>query len=76
MKRKVIHICCALSEATGSIGRERLYALADDGTIWGRTPRDNKGQSKWEMIEAIPDRIEKLVSEPLSEEKKNDQHQV
>lgn len=62
MDRKIIQICCATSESSGSLGKERLYALADDGTIWFFTPPGSEAQ-KWKKLPSLPeDKKEKLVS--------------
>lgn len=61
MQRKIIQICCALSEAPGSLGRERLYALCDDGTLWLLKPPGTKDGPKWLQIQNVPDNIRTVV---------------
>ena len=59
---KIIQICCAVSESSNSLGKDRLYALTDTGQIWTRLPPNSKGVSKWELMEPIPFKEEKEVN--------------
>ena len=64
MDEKIIQICCAICESSGSLGKERLYALTDQGNIWFKTPFDSKGRWHWEKMDLPPKNVEKDVSPP------------
>lgn len=57
LSRKIIQIACGISDASNNAGRERLYALAEDGTLWLKTAviTGKKDFPPWVQIPGPPE---------------------